>query len=519
MKSKVVTAAEAVSKIPDGAVVGLGGVGGGGQAVEAVEAIAARFEQEQHPRNLSIIHAGGNFTPRLLTKEGIIGAYYSGLPSLETDLIKQNLFPAYSMSQGIVLHIFRSQANDSPFLSKAGVNTFLDPRIEASAVNAKAAEKPIVEVVTIGGEEYLHYDLPPITVAIIRGTTADTEGNITFEEETIKHEALYLAMAAHNHGGIVIAQVKYIAPAGSLPGADVKVPGMLVDYVFTCSTADKHHMPDFTTKPYGPGLTGHHKVDDSMIPFESYKPEGDRLAIVRRAVAELRPGYVCNIGVGMPIGIAYVTSVEGVHEMFTLSNELGSVGGHVGGGMFFSSSFNARAYLMHHEMFDFINGHGLDITFLGAAEIDEDGSVNVTRIAGRIHGSGGFVNIAASTRKVVFLGNFTVGGTATGENGRLKIIEPGKGGKFLKKVDQISFNGKDAERRGQEVMYITERAVFRLIKGKMTLVEYAEGLDVQKDILDFMDFKPEIAADLKTIPAYSFENTMIGMKAQWEKML
>ena len=518
MKRKVVTVAEAVSKIPDGAFVALCGVGGGGVPTEAVEAMAKRFENEQHPKDISVIHAGGNFTTRFLTKEGLMSAYYSGLPTIDTETIKKNQFPVYSMSQGIVLQLIRAQANDSPFLTKAGVNTFLDPRIEASAVNEKAAEKPIVEVLTIGGEEYLHYDLPPITVALIRGTTADADGNITFEEETIKHEAMYLAMAAHNHGGIVIAQVKYIAPAGSLAGADVKVPGMLVDYVFTCSNPEKLHGPHFTDKAFGPALTGHGKVDESLIPFDSYKPDGERLIIARRGAAELKPGDICNIGVGIPIGIAYVTSKEGVQDMFSLSNELGSVGGHVGGGMFFSSSFNARAYLQHHEMFDFINGHGLDITCLGAAEIGEDGSVNVTRIAGRIHGSGGFVNISSSTRKIVFMGSFTVGGNSTGENGALKILEQGKGGKFPKKVDQISFNGKDAARRGQEVLYVTERAVFKLIDGKMTLIEYADGLDIQKDILDFMEFKPEIAPDLKKMPAYCFDDKLMGLKEQWEAM-
>ena len=545
MKSKVVTAAEAVSKIPDGACIALGGVGGGGMATEIVESLAARFDKEQHPGNVSVMHAGGNQTPRFLCKEGFMSAYYSGLPSIDSDLIKQNLFPVYSFSQGIILQLFRAQANDSPYLTRAGVNTFVDPRVEAGAANEKAAASPVVEVVTIKGEEYLHIDLPPITVAVIRGTTADTEGNLTFEEETVKHEALYVAMAAHNHGGIVIAQAKYIAPAGSLPGAEVKVPGMLVDYVVPYGNAEmpkmpgrpgkpdgaekpgkpegaekpqRMAMPDFLSMAFGPGLTGYHKVDESIIPLESYKPDGDRLITVRRAAEELRPGYICNIGIGIPVGIAYIASKERIHEMFTLTNEMGAIGGHMGGGMFFSNSFNARAYLHHHEMFDFINGHGLDISFLGAAEIDEDGSVNVTKIAGRIHGSGGFVNISASTRKIVFLSSFTVGGKSTGENGALKILEQGKSGKFLKKVDQLSFNGKDAVRRGQEIVYVTERAVFKLIGGKVTLIEYADGLDIQKDILDFMDFKPEISPDLKKMPTYCFEDGVIGMKEQWEKM-
>ena len=334
-KSKVVSAVEAVARIPDGAVIAVCGVGAGGIATQSIEALADRFDEEQHPKNISVIHAGGNPTPGLLTMEGCMGAYYSGLPSIDTAIIRENRFPVYSFSQGIILHLIRAQANDTPYLSRAGINTFVDPRIEGGAENALAAENPVVEVVTIGGEEFLHFKLPPITVAIIRGTTADTEGNITFEDETVKHEALYLAMAAHNHGGIVIAQVKYVAEAGGLRGAEVKVPGILVDYVVPYSAAEHSSKPEFNTDkrgrqrrpmmdhlsmPYGPGLTGYFRVDEGIIPFERTKPDGDRLIIVRRASEELQPGNVCNIGIGIPVGVAYITSTERIHEMYTLSN-------------------------------------------------------------------------------------------------------------------------------------------------------------------------------------------------------
>ena len=517
MKNKVVPAAVAAAKIPDGAFVAYTGVGGSGVPAEAISAIAERFEKEQHPREISVIHAGGNQMTRALAKEGLMGAYYSGITAIPNDLIDKNLFPVYSLSQGICVQMYRAQANDSPFLTRAGVNTFLDPRIEAGAANQKAEAKPIVKVVTIDGEEFLHYTIPPITVAIIRGTSADPDGNITTEEEAVKYEMLYLAMAARANGGIVIAQVRQIAKPGTIAGADVKVPGFLVDYVIPCSDPDKLHMPPLN-RPFSRALTGQQKVDDAFIPIEGFKPDGERLIVARRACLELRPDYVCNVGIGMPVGMSYVVSTEGIHDRFYLSNEMGAIGGHIGGGMFFGLSFNAVAYMQHHEMFDFINGHGLDITFLGAAEIGEDGSVNVTRIGGNMRGSGGFVNIAANTRKVVFLSSFTVGGSSTGENGALKIVEPGTKGKFLPQVDQISFNGKDAAKRGQEIMYITERAVFQLIDGKVTLTEYAEGLDIQKDILDFMDFKPEIASDLKTMSPHCFTDGLIGLKQQWENM-
>jgi propionate CoA-transferase len=518
MKNKIVTAAEAAAKIPDGAFIAISGVGPQGVAQEVYEAVSNRFESEGHPKDISLIHSGGNGSTALFAKDGMMAAYYSGLPNLDSDLMAADKFPVYSLSQGIAVQIYRAQANDTPFLTKAGGNTFLDPRIEAGAANGRAKAKPIVEVATLGGEEYLHYQLPKITCAIIRATTADAEGNLVNDEEQVKHELLYLAMAAHNNGGIVIAQVKYLAKDGSLDGGSVKVPGMLVDYVVPCTDQAKYHMPLYSA-PFSRGQSGFAKTDESIIPFEMYAPDGERLAVVRRAAAELWPGCVCNIGIGMPVGISYVVSKEGVQDMFVLSNELGAVGGHLGGGFFFPSSFNARAYLNHHEMFDFINGHGLDITFLGAAEVDEDGSVNVTRIGGKIKGSGGFVNIAASTPKVVFISSMTIGGKHEVGGGAIKIAAPGKGGKFLKKVDQISFNGNDAAKRGQEVWYVTERAVFKLIDGKVTLMEYADGLDVERDILAFMDFKPEMSPELKPMPKYSFETGPIGLKEQWLKQI
>ena len=517
MRSKVVTAQEAAAKVPDGALIGLSGVGPYGVALEVYDAVEERFEKERHPAGISLIHSGGNMFTDKFAKDGMIKAYYSGLPNLDRDLMASNKFPIYSLSQGLVVQVYRAQANDTPLLSKAGVNTFMDPRIEGGAANEKAKESSIVEIVTVGGAEYLHYNLPPVTCAIIRATTGDAEGNLVDFDEGIKFELLFLAMAVHNNGGVVIAQVKNLARSGSLAGGDIKVPGMLVDYVVPCTDYGKWHFPEIDA-PYSLGQTGFHKIEESIIPFEEYAPKGERLVVVRRASEELRPGMVCNLGIGMPVGISYIVSQEGVQDLLHMSNELGAIGGHLGGEMFFPTSFNARAYLKHDEMFDFINGHGLDITFLGAAEIGEDGSVNVTRIGGNIKGSGGFVNIASSTKKIVFISSHTIGGKLEIENGACKVAKPGKAGKFLKKVDQISFNGNDAARRGQEISYITERAVFKLINGKLTLVEYAPGLDVENDILAYMDFKPEVAKDLKPMPAYCFETGLIGMKEQWESI-
>ena len=513
--SKVITAAQAAAKIPDGALVGLAGVDASGVALEVIDAIVKRFHEEGHPRDIGLIHSGGNGGSRYFAPEGLLGSYYGGFAAIH-EVMNANTIPAYSLTQGVCLKLFRAQASDTPCLSKATVHTYLDPRRQGAALNEKARQKPVVSLVEIDGEEYLHFKIPPIEVAVIRATTADTTGNLIDDEEQIKHEILPLAMAAHNNGGIVIAQVKNLVEYKTLRSADVKVPGMLVDYLVVCSDPAEWHIQNMT-KTYNPGLAGLLRVDESRIPSESWMPEGDRLVLARRGIAELRPGCIANVGMGASAGVAFISLGEGITDMYHISIELGAVGGIVGGGRWWSSSFNASANMLHQDMFDLIDGHGLDITFLSAAEVGEDGSVNVTRFGGRANGSGGFVNIAASTKKVVFMTLLTQGGKTAVEAGKLKIIEEGKPLKFVREVAEIAFNGGASVKRGQEVMYITERAVFRLVDGRMRLTEYAEGLDIERDIIAHMGFRPDIAPDAKPMPAYCFTTGRIGIREQWEE--
>ncbi|MCL1804803.1 MAG: acyl CoA:acetate/3-ketoacid CoA transferase [Clostridiales bacterium] len=513
---KVVSAAEAVAKIPDGAFIGLGGVNASGVALEVIDAIVKSFKETGHPGNLGLIHSGGNAGTRQFAPEGLLGVYYGGFANIP-DVINKNNIPAYSLTQGVCNQLFRAQAGDTPCLSKSGLHTYLDPRQLGGALNEKARAKPIVSLVEVAGEEYLHFKLPPIDVAVIRATTADTSGNLIDDEEQIKHEILTLAMAAHNNGGVVIAQVKNLVEYKTLDAAAVKVPGMLVDYIVLCSDPAEWHIQNMTKK-YHPGLDGFHRVDGSMIPLESWIPKDDKLIMARRGIRELWPGCVANVGMGASAGVAFISPLEGIEDMYHMSIELGAVGGVIGGGPWWSTAFNASASMLHQDMFDFINGHGLDITFLSAAEIGEDGSVNVTRFGGRANGSGGFVNIASNTKKVVFMSTHTQGGKATAEDGKLKIIEEGKPIKFVREVEEIAFNGRASVQKGQEVMYITERAVFRLIGGKMTLTEYADGLDVEKDVIAHMAFRPDVAPDVKPMPAYCFTTGPIGLKAEWERL-
>jgi propionate CoA-transferase len=381
-----------------------------------------------------------------------------------------------------------------------------------------AKERPLVKVVEIENEEYLHFNLPPLTVALIRATSSDADGNLINDDEAIKNEILPMAMAAHNNGGIVIAQVKNLLERGAIDGADVKVPGMLVDYVVVCSDQEKWALQNGTGVLI-PAIGGHLKAAKESIPFEEMEPHGFKSLMARRGAAELWPGCVCNVGIGIPIGIPYVTAMEDVWDMYYQTVELGAIGGYIGGGPYFSYAFNARSYLNHDEMFNFIDGRGLDITFLGAGEVGEDGSVNVTRINGRTNGSGGFVNISSNTNKIVFMCTHTTGGGAEIVDGKLQITKPGSPHKFVKEVEQVAFNGKMAAAQGKDVTYVTERAVFKLLDGKLTLTEYTPGVDIERDILAMMEFRPEISPDLKPIPDFCFRTDPIGLKEQWERIL
>jgi len=530
MYKKVVTAAEAVSHIPDEAFIGVCGVNVAGTAMELIDAIVDRYKAEGHPKSINFTNSGNNAYIKPLAVEGLAGIYYAAFPSMDFKVedggfTENNIIPVFHLTQGIGSSFYRSQASNMPHITKVGLNTYMDPRQDGGCANQKAKdlakERPVVKLIELDGEEYLHIDLPPITVALIRGTSADSDGNLSDYDEAIKNEILPLAMAAHNNGGIVIAQVKNIVEPGDIDAADVAVPGMLVDYVVRCTDTLKWHPQCLGQAEVHPGLTGHMRVAKEMIPFEVWRPQGgSRMVSARRATQELWPGCICNVGVGIPMGITYIIAEEDVQDMYYQTIELGAIGGYTSGGFYFSTAFNARAYLRHYEMFDFIDGGGLDIAFLGAAEVGEDGSVNVTRIKGHTIGSGGFLHISTHTKKVVFMCTHTAGGKDELEDGKLKILNPGKPEKFVKQVEQVSFNGKEAAKAGKEVMYVTERAVFRLIDGKLTLVEYAPGLDIEKDIIGMMNFRPEISKDLKPMPDWCFDTeNKIGLKEKWEKLL
>jgi len=425
-------------------------------------------------------------------------------------LIREEKILAYSMPQGCISTLFRNLAARKPgLISYVGLGTFIDPRLDGGKLNRKTKKEgeDLVKLMEIEGREILFYKLPPVDVAVIRGTTADTNGNITMEKEALTIEVLAQAMAAKNNNGFVIAQVERIADQHTLNPKHVKVPGILVDCVVVARP--ENHWMTFL-EPYNPGFTGEVRVP--MASIAAMEP-GQRKVIARRAAFELRPNQVVNLGIGMPEGVARVANEEGVLNLLTLTAEPGVIGGMPNGGLNFGTATNLDALIDQPYQFDFYDGGGLDIAFLGSAEMDRDGNVNVSKFGPRFVGPGGFINISQNAKKIVFMGTFTAGGLEVAvEDGKLRIVQEGRERKFLSQVEQITFSGRYAAMRGQPVLYITERCVFSLTREGMELIEIAPGVDLEKDILAKMAFEPVMKTAPGLMDARIFRAESMGLK-------
>ncbi|MEZ5788949.1 MAG: malonate decarboxylase subunit alpha, partial [Xanthobacteraceae bacterium] len=399
----------------------------------------------------------------------------------------ENKLYAYNLPQGTIAQLFRDLAGGKPgTFSKIGLHTFVDPRHGGGRIN-DVTTRDIVKLVDFEGEEWLFYKVAPVTVAFIRGTTADPMGNITMEKEPLTLNNLAMAMAAKNSNGIVIAQVERIADRNTLPPREVKVPGIFVDCVVVAPPED--HMTNLATQ-YHPGYAGRIRVPVATVPPLKLD---ERKIMARRAAFELPPNGIVNLGVGVPEGVASVANEEKVLQYITLSVESGAIGGIPASGPNFGASVNMDALIDENQQFDFYDGGGLDLACLGMAECDRAGNVNVSRFGTRLIGVGGFINISQNARRVVFTGTFTAGGLEVAvEDGRLKIVKEGRNKKFVDKVGQISFSGQYAYERGRMVLYVTERCVFRRVRAGLALIEVAPGIDIERDILAHMDFKPII---------------------------
>jgi propionate CoA-transferase len=512
---KQITVREAVDLVKDGQTFVVGGSGAGHALPQRfIDELEAVFKETGHPRDLTSVRVvgTGDFADRGFSQLALpgmhrrtIGSNIGNEPRLGA-MVENNELEAYSLPQGVLSQLMREIAADRPgLLTHVGLGTYVDPRQTGGKQNARTTED-LVEVVTVRGREWLLYHAFPIDVAIIRGTTADEDGNITMEGEAIQAEMLAMAMAARNSGGIVIAQVRQLAPRGSLPQRDVKVPGALVNYVYL----DPDQWQTYITKdsPYYSGKERKPVGGDPPLPLDVRK------IIARRSLLEFKPGFICNLGFGISQLIGRVAWEEGITDQLVLTVEQGIFGGVPVAGNEGGAGFNYQAMIDQPDMFGFYDGGGLDIASLSFAEVDAQGNVNVHAFEGRIRGPGGFPNISARTPRINFVGTLTAQGLELDiSTSGVRVKTEGTLPKFVARVREVTFNGELARERGQQVRYITDRAVFALEPEGIVLTEVAPGIDVERDVLAQMQFRPRVAEGLRTIEPRVYADGPMGMAA------
>ncbi|NNU59273.1 acyl CoA:acetate/3-ketoacid CoA transferase [Ochrobactrum soli] len=521
--NKHISAAEAAALIPDNAVVSVSSSSGLGCPDLTLRAIGERFDETGRPKNITTLHpiAAGDMSgikgvdyiakPGLL-KKIIGGSYPSGPSSAEPPLIWQmitnNEIPAYNVPSGILFDMHREAAAKRPgVLTKVGLDTFVDPKRQGTAMNDKAREAPVVKHVTFEGEDWLYFPAIIPQVAIIRATTADERGNLTYEHEGAYLGGLDQALAARNNGGIVIAQVKRIAKEGTLKPHDVRVPGVLVDYIVV-----DPDQKQTTQTLYDPAISG-----EIFRPLDTFRLAEFNIqkAIARRVAQELQAGSAVNLGFGISANVPRILLEEGLHGAVTWVIEQGAVGGVPLLDFAFGCASNADAYMPSPYQFTYFQGAGFDASLLSFLEIGRDGSVNVSKLSFRPHvtaGAGGFVDITARARKIVFSGMFNAGAKLSVADGKLVIEKEGKLKKLVTQVEHVTFSGPRSVTQGQDITYVTERAVMKLTPEGIVLTEIAPGVDLQAHILDQSEFPLIVSDQLKTMDEALFREEPIGLE-------
>ncbi|MBK5241034.1 acyl CoA:acetate/3-ketoacid CoA transferase [Clostridium sp.] len=512
---KIMSSDQAIALIKKGDTVAVGGFIGCGHPEELTLKINECFLGKGTPSNLTLVYAAGQGDSKekglnhfgeegLVTK--VIGGHWGLAPKL-SKLAIENKIVAYNLPQGVISHLYRDIAAGKPgTITHVGLKTFVDPRIEGGKLNYITKED-LVKVIELEGKEYLFYKAFPINVSILRATYADEDGNATMEKEAVTLDGLSMAQAAKNSGGIVILQVEKVVANGTLDPRKVKIPGILVDAIVI--SKPENHMQTFAEQ-FNPAYNGDIKM--SVENLGTLKLN-ERKVIARRAAMELIPNSITNLGIGVPEGIAMVANEEGVGSDMHLTLESGPIGGIPAGGLSFGAAINPEIIQDQSNQFDFYDGGGLDVAFLGLAQCDENGNINVSKFGPKIAGCGGFINITQNAKKVVFCGTFTAGGLKVEiKDEKLNILQEGRSNKFIKTVEQITFSGDYAMDVNQPVLYITERAVFELSNKGVVLTEIAPGVDLEKDVLAHMDFKPEVSENLALMDERIFKEELMGLK-------
>lgn len=503
--ARIASAAEAVAAIPDGATVAIGGFVGAGHPEALTSALEQRFLKDGSPGGLTLLYAAGqgdrgerglNHLAHVGLVKRVVGGHWNLAPKLGK-LALDNQIEAYNFPQGVLCVLMREIAAKRPgVVTKIGMNTFVDPQNSGGRLNERTTE-PLVERLTLDGETWLRYRSFPVHVGLIRATSADRHGNLSMEREGTIGEVLPIAQAAKNHGGIVIAQVERLVERIADPKS-VRVPGALVDFIVVAEPAQ--HWQTFG-EPFNEAFVTSANGRAMLAPLEF----SERKIIGRRALMEIRKGDIVNLGIGLPEAVAAVAAETGRLEEFLLTVESGPTGGVPASGLSFGCSHYPEAIVDQPSQFDFYDGGGLDTAVLGAVEVDAEGSVNVSAFAGRFAGIGGFINIAQTAKRVVFCCTFRAGDIeVAADGGLLRIVREGRHAKFVKHVQLVCFHGPSALARGQEVLFVTERAVFALTPAGLVLREVAPGIAAEKDILPLMEFAPA-SAESRLMPASCFE--------------